>query len=318
MIRLERMDKLPPSLPPPRTRAPAATLVDEDEARGFRHVMSRLPQRAVLTQMAGLEAGRVCGLDGPEVTLGRAPTCTHAFDEASLSRVHAKVVKEGPAYAILDAGSANGVFVNDQRVTRAILNDGDRVRLASAVTLRFQLVDETEERALQRVYESSVKDGLTGVWNRKYLDERLKGELAFAIRHRSALAVVIVDIDYFKKVNDTYGHLVGDEVLKATAATMRGALRTEDLLARYGGEEFVVVARGVDLKSAVQLAERLRVVTERRPVEVSGESITRTISAGVATLDCCAGETTVERLLSLADERLYKAKQAGRNRVVGA
>jgi len=311
------MEKLPPSLPPPKTRAPASTLLDDEEVRGFRHVMAKLPQRAVFTQMAGLEAGRVCGLDGPEVTLGRAPTCTHAFDEASLSRVHARVVKEGPDYVILDAGSSNGVFVNDQRVTRAALNDSDRVRLASAVTLRFQLVDEQEERALQRVYESSVKDGLTGAWNRKYLDERLRGELAFATRHRAPLSVLMVDIDHFKKVNDTYGHLVGDEVLKATASTMRGALRTEDLLARYGGEEFVVVARGVDLKSAVQLAERLRMITERRGVEVDRQTIARTISAGVATLACCGTETTVERLLGVADERLYRAKETGRNRVVG-
>jgi two-component system cell cycle response regulator len=310
------MEKPPPSLPP-RMRAPASTLLDEDETRSVRQVVAGLPDRAVLTQMAGLEAGRVCGLDGPEVTFGRAPTCTHAFDEASLSRVHARIVKEEGAYVIVDAGSSNGVFVNDERVQRAALGDGDRVRLASAVTLRFQLVDEQEERALQRVYESSVKDGLTGVWNRKYLDERLRGEIAYATRHRSPLAVVIADIDHFKRVNDSYGHLVGDEVLKATAGTMRAALRTEDILARYGGEEFVVVARGVDLKGGVLLAERLRMITERRPVEIEGKTIARTISAGVATLACCGSEATVPRLLGIADERLYAAKEAGRNRVIG-
>ncbi len=233
-----------------------------------------------------------------------------------MSRVHAKLVKDGGSYVLLDAGSSNGVFINDVRIRRATLNDGDRVRLGSAVTLRFQLVDEQEERALQKVYESSVKDGLTGTWNRKYLDERLRGEVAYAIRHGSPLAVVIADIDHFKKVNDTYGHLVGDEVLKATAATMRAALRTEDLLARYGGEEFVVVARAVELNSAAQLAERLRILTERRPVAVDGHTIARTVSAGVATLACCGGERSVERLLGIADERLYRAKEAGRNRVV--
>jgi diguanylate cyclase (GGDEF)-like protein len=310
------MDQQPPSLPPQRVRPPASTLLDDEETREMRKVVAHLPDRAVFIQMAGLEAGRVCGLDGPEVTFGRAPTCTHAFDEASLSRVHAKLVKEAGAYVITDAGSSNGVFVNDTRVPRAILSDGDRVRLGSAITLRFQLVDEQEEKALQRVYESSVKDGLTGVWNRKYLDERLVGELAYATRHKSALAVVLVDIDHFKKVNDTYGHQVGDEVLKSTAATMRAALRTEDLLARFGGEEFVVVARGVDLKSATQLAERLRVITERRPVAADGHTIARTVSAGVATLACCGEELTVDRLLAIADERLYRAKESGRNRVV--
>jgi len=138
------------------------------------------------------------------------------------------------------------------------------------------------------------------------------------VRHPGALlAVVMADIDHFKKINDTYGHQVGDEVLKATAAAMRGAIRTEDLLARYGGEEFVVVARGVDVRSAMQLAERLRIVAERNQVTAEGASIARTISAGVATLDCCGADATVERLLGLADERLYRAKESGRNRVVG-
>jgi diguanylate cyclase (GGDEF)-like protein len=292
--------------------------MDDEETINVIPLSPHTRSRAVFTQMTGFEAGRVCGLEGAEVTFGRAATCTHAFDEASLSRVHARLVRKDRAYVIEDTGSRNGIFVNEVKVARAQLNDGDRVRLGSAVTLRFQMVDEQEEKALVKVYESSVKDGLTGAWNRKYLDERLASELSFVVRHPGALlAVVMADIDHFKKINDTYGHQVGDEVLKATAAAMRGAIRTEDLLARYGGEEFVVVARGVDVRSAMQLAERLRIVAERNQVTAEGASIARTISAGVATLDCCGADATVERLLGLADERLYKAKESGRNRVVG-
>jgi diguanylate cyclase (GGDEF)-like protein len=295
-----------------------ATLMDEEESltgRG-RTVAARTPDRAVFVQMAGLDAGRVCGLDGADVTFGRAATCTHAFEEASLSRVHARVEKEGATYAIDDAQSRNGVFVNEFRIKgRTVLKNGDRVRLGSAIVLRFQVVNEQEEKALQRVYESSTKDGLTGTWNRKYLDERLRGEVAYATRHKVPLALILADIDYFKKVNDTYGHLVGDEVLRATATTMRAALRTEDLLARYGGEEFVVVARGLDLANAAKLAERLRVIAERNPVAVEGAVVSRTISAGVATLTCCGADATVARLLAIADERLYEAKNGGRNRI---
>jgi diguanylate cyclase (GGDEF)-like protein len=308
----------PPSLPPQRIRPPAVTLMDEEESRTARRARLRLPDRAVLVQMAGLGAGRVCALDGADVTFGREPTCTHAFDEAGLSRVHARVTREAGEYVVTDAGSRNGVFVNESKVQRAVLVDGDRVRLGAAVTLRFQLVDEQEEKSLQRVYESSVKDGLTGAWNRKYLDERLRGEIAFAQRHQTQLTVLMCDIDHFKRVNDTYGHPAGDQVLKATAQVMRSALRTEDLLARYGGEEFSVVARGIDLKSGVLLAERLRMMTERSPVVADGETITRTISVGVATLECCGDERTSERLLAIADERLYRAKEGGRNRVIGA
>jgi len=190
------------------------------------------------------------------------------------------------------------------------------VRLGSVIMLRFQRVDEQEEQALVRVYESSVKDGLTGAWNRKYLDERLRGELAFATRHRAPLSVLMVDIDHFKKVNDTWGHLVGDSVLKATAAAMRAAIRTEDLLARYGGEEFLVLARGADLRNAAQLGERLRVIAERRPVVVDGATVSRTVSVGVASVACVGAAVTPELLIGLADDRLYRAKEGGRNRVV--
>jgi diguanylate cyclase (GGDEF)-like protein len=228
------------------------------------------------------------------------------------------VIRAGAEYHIEDAGSRNGVFVNDERVARAPLRDGDRVRLGSAVTLRFQVVTEQEHHALVRVFESSVKDGLTGAWNRRYLDERLLGELGFAKRHRTALAVVLVDIDHFKKVNDTHGHQVGDLVLQATAETMRTAIRVEDVLARYGGEEFLVIARGLDLTRGVQLAERLRIIAERRPVVVDGTTIPRTISAGVATVECCGEDLSSHTLLRIADERLYRAKAGGRNRVCGA
>jgi diguanylate cyclase (GGDEF)-like protein len=294
-----------------------ATLLDDAEMRAPLQPAVERAAHAILTQMTGLEAGRVCGLEAAETSFGRDATCTHTFDEGSLSRVHARVSRVGAEYHIEDVASRNGVFVNDERVERSPLRDGDRVKLGSAVTLRFQIVTEQEHDALVRVFESSVKDGLTGVWNRRYLDERLAGELGFAKRHSAALAVVLVDIDHFKKVNDTHGHQVGDAVLKATAETMRSTIRVEDVLARYGGEEFLVIARGLDLARGVQLGERLRIVAERQPVTIDGASIPRTISAGVATVSCCGEDRSPEGLLKLADERLYRAKASGRNRVCG-
>ncbi len=295
-----------------------ATLVDEEEvsAATLQRLEVHVRDRGVLTQMAGLEAGRVCSIHALVNTLGRDPDCTHPFDEASLSHIHARILREGGGYMVEDSGSRNGVFVNERRITREKLLDGDRLRLGSAITLRFQLVDEHEEQALRQVYESSVQDGLTGACNRKHLQDRLIAEVAFAVRHASPLAIVMVDIDNFKKVNDSYGHLVGDEVLKATAAALRSTLRAEDLLARYGGEEFIVLVRGIDLKSVIYVAERLRAVVERRPVVSGALSISSTVSLGVASLACCADLPTPERLLGLADERLYRAKESGRNRVV--
>ena len=303
-----------------RPRAPMATLIDDEESSASVRAHLEAPKvrdRAVLSQTAGLEAGRICSLEGPSVSFGRSPECTHMFDEASLSRVHARIAKVAGRYIIEDAGSRNGVFVNEIRVTKQELRDGDRVRLGSAITLRFQQVDLKEEAALTKVYESSVRDGLTGAFNRKYLDDRLLAEVAFSVRHKSALSIVLLDLDHFKKVNDTYGHQAGDEVLKETAGLIRAALRTEDLLARYGGEEFVIVARGVELRKAVLLAERVRALVERRPVTFEGNVIPCTISAGVASLDCCGDKRDGATLVATADERLYKAKEGGRNWVVG-
>ncbi len=301
-----------PSSRPPR--GTLATLLEEDIAQLLPAKGAR--DRGILTQLGGIDAGRVASLDAEVATFGRAPECTHRFDLASLSRLHARVVRQGGEWVLEDAGSSNGCFLNDQRVTRAALRDGDRIRLGSSVTLRFQLVDLEEERALTSLYESSVRDGLTGAFNRKHLEERLAAELSFSARHATTLAVVMTDLDHFKKVNDTHGHLAGDHVLRTTAGLLRQAIRNEDMLARYGGEEFVIVARGIALANATQLAERLRASIARAPVDFQGTKIPVTLSAGVATLACCGEPWTAERLLGLADDRLYRAKEGGRNRVV--
>jgi len=183
--------------------------------------------------------------------------------------------------------------------------------------LRFSLVDQDEEQSLRRVYDAAVRDGLTGVFNRKHLEERLDAEVAYAIRHASPLSVVIVDVDHFKRVNDTFGHLAGDAVLKTVASLLAQGLRAEDVLARYGGEEFVIVARGLDGEHALQLADRARVTVACTPIHYADQSITVTASAGVASITCCGPQPDKTELLGLADSRLYLAKQSGRNRVVG-
>ncbi|MFS8071447.1 MAG: diguanylate cyclase, partial [Byssovorax sp.] len=252
------------------------------------------------------------------VSLGRAAECTYPFDDVSLSREHAQVMCIGPDYVFKDAGSTNGSYLNEVRVTRATkLANGDRVRLGSTLTLRFVLVDEEEEEALAGVYEAAVRDGLTGIFNRKHLEERIAAELDHARRHGGALSVIMFDIDHFKYVNDTYGHLCGDAVLKNVAALVAKGIRLEDTLGRYGGEEFVVVCRGAAVEAAMALAERLRWTVWHALTPFEDHQIRVTLSAGVASLLCVA-EPTRTSLLSMADARLYKAKQAGRNRVVGA
>ena len=275
--------------------------------------------RGVLSVMSGRDAGRVMSLPaGVVTTLGRADDCTFRFEDISLSRVHARVMRAGPGHVFHDPGSTNGSFVNGVRVAIPTeLNDGDRLQLGTSTNLRFSLVTEEEERALVKVYEASMRDGLTGAFNRKHFDDRLEAEHAFALRHGAPLSVVMMDVDHFKRVNDTYGHLAGDAVLKHLAAILAKGIRTEDVIARYGGEEFALIARGIDAATAVMVANRLRISLAQSTVPFGAHQIQVTLSAGVASLVCCDENADKNALVGLADARLYKAKESGRNRVVG-
>lgn len=295
--------------PPDSTNA-KTFVVDVDPVQ-----MSRV---GVFTVSSGVDAGRVLSLPkGQVVTFGRSPECTYPFDDPSLSREHAVVMRVGNDYTMKDGGSTNGTFVNDQRLTSASsLKDGDRVQLGLHTLLRFALVSAAEEEALRRVYEAAIKDGLTGIHNRKYLEERLTTELAYAARHQSIVSVIIIDVDFFKKVNDTYGHLAGDAVLKQVASIFGKGLRPEDVVARYGGEEFVIVLRGTPLLDAATAAERLRREVEATSIVFEGTTIRVTSSAGVACSAELGPSPEKAALLGAADARLYAAKTGGRNRVV--
>ncbi|MFO0551416.1 MAG: GGDEF domain-containing protein [Polyangiaceae bacterium] len=287
------------------------------------HVIEVAPltqrRHGVFTIASGLDAGRVLTLPpGAIVTLGRAAECMFSFDDPSLSREHARVMRVGSEYFLRDESSRNGTFVNNVRVNRAIeLRNGDRVQLGSGTVLRFALVDDEEEAAMRRIYEAAILDGLTGVHNRKHFEERLTAELAHATRNASPLSVIMIDVDHFKRVNDTYGHLAGDAVLRTVASTMSKCLRQEDTLARYGGEEFVVLLRGPG-QQALALAERLRGANESTPIQFEERTIRITSSGGVASLDEVGMRPERAALIGAADGRLYRAKEAGRNRVFGA
>lgn len=276
-------------------------------------------RHGVLIVASGLEAGRVIVPNKDSLTtLGRAKECTFSFDDESLSREHAVIMRAAGAYILKDT-STNGTFVNEQRLTNvAELRDGDRVQFGANTFLRFQFVDPAEENALNRVYEAAHLDGLTGTYNRKHLEERIVSELAYANRHDAPLSVVIIDVDHFKKVNDTHGHLAGDAVLKHMGGLIKKLLRPEDILARYGGEEFVIIARGTDVQNAFILAERLRQAVEKEVITFEGKELRITSSGGVASLACCGATRDRATLLGTADKRLYAAKSGGRNRIVGA
>jgi diguanylate cyclase (GGDEF)-like protein len=272
--------------------------------------------RPLLTVLVGLSAGQVFTLDRDETLIGRGRDAHVCVDDGGISRRHARIVRaEGGRYILEDLGSTNGVFVNECKVPRAELASGDRLRIGSALVLGFRLIAAEEEALAHKLYEGSTRDALTGVYNRKYAGERLAAEVAYAHRHGTSFGLVLFDIDHFKRVNDGFGHQAGDGVLRVVAAQVQKSIRAEDVLARYGGEEFVVLVRGIEHKSAVVLAERIRGAVERLSIPWESRTLKVTVSIGIASLTECGPKATVEALMALADERLYQAKAGGRNRV---
>jgi diguanylate cyclase (GGDEF)-like protein len=273
--------------------------------------------KPTLRVLTGTQAGRTYVIAGQELVVGRGSGCELQIDDGVLSRQHCRILRSGDSFVIEDLGSRNGTRVDGAPVTEIrLLPDGAQIQLGGGVTIKFSVKDDLELAAEQRLYESAVRDPLTGLHNRRHLDERLRAELAFAARHVAPLSVLIIDVDHFKKINDTYGHPAGDAALRALAERLQRSVRAEDLVARYGGEEFAVIARGIKASGALLLAERIRETVARLQVDHEARTLSFTVSIGVTTMDGERAFPTVETLLKSADEALYRAKSTGRNRCV--
>jgi two-component system, cell cycle response regulator len=288
-----------------------------DEERGATPRPSMTRDRGVLLRMDGVLAGQVLVLGRNPFRIGRHPKNDLRTDDCGISRFHACIEWENDAHTIEDLDTRNGTYVGSAAVTRVKLADGDSIQLGPRVCFRYSLTDASQEELLQRLYESSTRDALTGIHNRKHFEECLSAEIAYALRHHTDVALVLFDIDHFKRINDCHGHQTGDAVLRQIATTARRRLRPEDVLARFGGEEFVAILRGTTQLGAGLVAERLRAQVGALPAIVNGKPIPVTVSAGCASLECCT-EPTAHELVAAADRRLYRAKQMGRNRVVAA
>jgi diguanylate cyclase (GGDEF)-like protein len=257
---------------------------------------------------------------GDPTVIGRGKEAQVRIDDAGASREHARVLEtEDGTYIVEDMGSTNGTFVDGKRVERASLQSGDRIHIGPNVVISFAIVAAQAEHVAHQLYESSVRDPLTRVHNRRYLVERLASEFAYARRHKTHLAVIIFDLDLFKRVNDTHGHLAGDDVLRDVAALVQRLVRAEDVFARFGGEEFVLLVRGIEHVNVGRFAERVRSAVERLEVAFEELVLRVTVSLGYASInELPEDHRDADGMLGLADERLYKAKTGGRNRVCGA
>jgi diguanylate cyclase (GGDEF)-like protein len=202
----------------------------------------------------------------------------------------------------------------------SLLQGGEVLHVGPHLRMRFAIVDAVEEALYRRLYESSIRDALTQLFNREYLRDRLVVEIAHARRTNVDLALLAIDIDSLKQVNDRFGHAVGDRALCSVADCMKRAVPTNDVLARYGGDEFLIVATAVGgIESAAHLAERVRRSVEELDLAMCGEEVRLTLSIGIASLsELTAIEHPISALMALSDERLYRAKASGRNCVFAA
>jgi two-component system cell cycle response regulator len=273
-------------------------------------------RRAMLTVVSGPGAGSVHAVRADHTVIGRGTEAHFHVDDAAASREHARlIVTDDGRFFVEDMQSRNGTFVDGQRIERAELESGSRIHVGPNVALSFVILDSQAQRITEQIYESSVRDPLTRAFNRRHFVERLASETAYAMRHGTPLGLIIFDLDDFKRVNDSHGHLAGDDVLREIAALVQRLVRAEDVFARYGGEEFVVLARGIAHANVERFAERLRAAIERLEVPVEGGLLHITASVGVASLHEL-GDGDSHALLRLADKRLFRAKEGGRNRVV--
>jgi diguanylate cyclase (GGDEF)-like protein len=270
--------------------------------------------RAYLVVLAGASVGEMYKVEGDKVIIGRGQKAQIRLFDDGISREHAQIVIEGNQIILQDLGSTNGTFCNGLKVDRRELVDGDKILVGSTTILKFTYHDNLDEMFQRQMYESALRDGLTKAFNKKYFTDRLESEFTFATRHTSPLALVLFDIDHFKKVNDTHGHQAGDHVLFEISTLLSGALRAEDVFARYGGEEFAVICRGSDENQAQVVGERLRKSVEGHRFVYEGTLIPVTISVGIAVLPNPAVKDAND-IVGFADQALYKSKNGGRNRV---
>jgi diguanylate cyclase (GGDEF)-like protein len=295
---------------------PAENLFETMETQApaeFRRLSAQAPKPSLIV-LSGDSAGRMVRIED-DLIVGRTKDATLRLHEAGISRKHCQLsIEPSGLLRLTDLGSRNGTYVNGERIDTTVLRDGDKIQIGDTVILKFSYADSLEESFQQRLYQSAVRDPLTGLYNRRYMVDRLESDLSYVARHSGPLGLALIDIDHFKRVNDTYGHLVGDQVLASVAELMAGAIRNEDLLARYGGEEFVIVCRGNTEEQMLLLLNRLRGLVEDSEVSADEPDLRVTLSAGVVEASV-AGIRQGQHLLSAADEALYEAKRTGRNRV---
>jgi two-component system cell cycle response regulator len=276
-------------------------------------------EEACVIQIYGDPLGKKTKIEkGRETTIGRGEQSTILVDMDNVSRRHCTLFHRDDGIFLRDDGSTNGTYLNNVEVRAEMpLHTGDLVKVGGAIFkfLHGGDLGSIEAQYHEEIYRLTIIDGLTQVYNKRYLLEFVDREMARCSRHGRPLSLAMLDIDHFKDINDTYGHLAGDHILRELAAQIRSRIRKEECFGRYGGEEFVLVLPETGHDNAVFLADKLRALIQEHRFVFEGKTIPVTFSGGVAEMRPEHDSTLV--FLNAADARLYEAKRGGRNRIAG-
>lgn len=265
-----------------------------------------------LIEIYGRHLGRKYDLRDNICLIGRDAQNNVVLESDSVSRRHAALEVSEAGRVLRDLGSTNGSYLNDIQVRSALLTNGDLVKIGDTI-FKYLVGANIESLYHEEIYNMTISDGLTQIANKRHFQEYMDKEFARARRYGRDLSLIMFDLDHFKQINDTLGHLTGDYVLKELATAIRPRIRAEELFARYGGEEFVVVLPEATLQSTVEFGEAVRSLVQEHRFEFERQSIRITLSVGVGVMG--PSIHAADDLIKEADLNLYEAKRLGRNRI---
>jgi len=245
------------------------------------------------------------------IFIGREKKCQIELDDPSVSRQHAQIEFSQSSFSITDLNSCNSTFINDNKINKQILASGDLIRIGHTI-FKFLSCEHIEKQYHEEIYAMMISDGLTKIPNKRYFMEILEREVTRSLRHQRPLSLIIFDIDHFKNINDNFGHLSGDLILRDLCQRILPFIRKDEIFARYGGEEFVILLPETNSELAQSFSEKLLCTINASEFIIESAKIPVTISIGVAQMNL-AEKMTAHDLICAADDKLYSAKSSGRN-----
>jgi diguanylate cyclase (GGDEF)-like protein len=282
-------------------------------AEALRILRSEANTDACVVVLEGARVGSHVVLTDRVLEIGRSERCGLQLDVPSVSRVHASIEWDGKNHVLRDNGSTNGTYVHDARTNHYVLRDGDRFEVGH-VLLKYLAQGNIEGAFHAELQKLATHDALTGLINKANFTDQMRDVIAKTRTRPKVVTLLMLDLDHFKQVNDTYGHPAGDAVLRKMAELLKEQAKSSQLCGRVGGEEFAVLCPGDELKRGSELGERIRFAVEKAFITFDGQHIPITTSVGVASR-ASESDESAEKLFERADAQLYAAKAAGRNRV---